>query len=275
MKVEVLVATMNATDFSLIEKMNIQTDVVIANQSDCCSFEETKYDGVHTAKLVTTNTKGASINRNIAIDHSSDDIVLLCDDDQVLPQNYEKTIVEEFLKHRKAQAIKFYCESSNPKRQFAYKRPSKFKRGRIHNALSTGVHALAVHREALFNKNLRFFENIGPGMEYDCGEDSLFLAQLCRSKIGFYLSPTSMGEVLQETSTWFKGYNAHYFTTVGYVYYLLYGKAALLATFRRALKSRNKKGNAIPFWEMVSLMKKGIRVSKNEFKRKTKDSGCQ
>lgn len=38
LKIQVLVTTMNATDFSLITAMNLQTDTIIANQMDDCNY---------------------------------------------------------------------------------------------------------------------------------------------------------------------------------------------------------------------------------------------
>ena len=45
MSVQVLVATMNQTDHSLLEAMNIQSDAIIANQCDHNSIEEFRYNG--------------------------------------------------------------------------------------------------------------------------------------------------------------------------------------------------------------------------------------
>ena len=39
-KIEVLVAAMNQTDYSLLERMNIQTDAVVVNQANSDSMEE-------------------------------------------------------------------------------------------------------------------------------------------------------------------------------------------------------------------------------------------
>ena len=55
MKVQVLVATMNQKDHTLLEKMNIQSDVIVGNQCDYNLVEEFEYCGhrseEHTSEL--------------------------------------------------------------------------------------------------------------------------------------------------------------------------------------------------------------------------------
>ena len=45
LRIQVLVATMNQNDHSLIEKMNICTDAIVANQCDYNSVEKFEYNG--------------------------------------------------------------------------------------------------------------------------------------------------------------------------------------------------------------------------------------
>ena len=79
-KVEVLVATMHQTDFSLIDKMNIQSDAVFANQAQSCGYEEREING-NKVRMVTTNHRGVGRNRNLATLYAQGDILLFSDDD--------------------------------------------------------------------------------------------------------------------------------------------------------------------------------------------------
>ena len=65
-KLQVLVTTMYATDFSKYYEMNLKTDSVIANQADENSTLNKTING-NSVKLVTTSTRGTSKNRNIAL----------------------------------------------------------------------------------------------------------------------------------------------------------------------------------------------------------------
>ena len=68
MNFEVLVATMHQSDFSKISEMNISSDVVFANQCDRTAYEELRFDG-HTAKMISTETRGVGMNRNLSLIH--------------------------------------------------------------------------------------------------------------------------------------------------------------------------------------------------------------
>ena len=123
--VEVLVITMNADSASLINKMRITGNATIANQSNSFYVDEINNKG-KTIRIVTTATRGASLNRNIAFELSTGSIIVFCDDDVCLSDNYERIILQEFENHPNVDAIKFYCESTNINRPLAFKKPKKF-----------------------------------------------------------------------------------------------------------------------------------------------------
>ena len=50
---EILCVTMHQKDFSKIEQMNINSDVVFANQADTTSMDEMEFNG-HRARMITT-----------------------------------------------------------------------------------------------------------------------------------------------------------------------------------------------------------------------------
>ena len=95
MKLEVLVTTMHCNDLSIYKRMNLQTDAIIANQ---CDNDEVLCEVIdnHNVKMVSTNTRGVSLNRNIAINHSTADYILFSDDDLIFNNGYEKEINDEF-----------------------------------------------------------------------------------------------------------------------------------------------------------------------------------
>lgn len=88
--------------------MNIQSDVIFANQADTDVFDQTEFNG-HIAKMITTKTRGLSQNRNIAMEFMSKnaEYILFADDDLVFVDGYEQLILEEFKNHPEAKAIKF------------------------------------------------------------------------------------------------------------------------------------------------------------------------
>ena len=103
---EILCATMHRSDFSLIKEMNIKSDVVFANQCDRTAYEEVKFDG-HTAKMISTETRGVGKNRNLALIYASADICLFADDDVVYNDDYENTVCRFYEEHPDADVVVF------------------------------------------------------------------------------------------------------------------------------------------------------------------------
>lgn len=82
MNIQVLVTTMHQTGFEKFSEMNLQTDAVIANQTDKNEYLETVVDNC-SVKLVSTDSRGLSRNRNIALSHANQnaDFIIFSDDD--------------------------------------------------------------------------------------------------------------------------------------------------------------------------------------------------
>ena len=265
MKIEVLVTTMHQSDISKYTEMNLQTDVVLANQADRCDFEETEING-NNVRFVTTDTTGASLNRNIALTYSKGDILIFSDDDQVFVDGYEQIIENAFNENPDADAIKFYCESTNKERPMSYKGVKETIKASKRKIMSAGVHALAV-RKAFLEKNDIWFDNrIGPGQKIYCGEDSVFLNTLLKCKAKFYLSPVFLSYINQGESSWFKGYDEQFCISVGYIYSLIYGSLAPLAAFRRSLRESRKKNCELTLKQLFFTMLKGIKKQRKRGK---------
>ncbi len=117
---EILCVTMNQADFSKIQEMNIHSDVVFANQADRTSYEELPFEG-HTAKMITTATKGVGKNRNIGLLYASADICLFADDDVVYHDDAEQRILAEFDAHPDADVMIFHLDTDSKERtQISY-----------------------------------------------------------------------------------------------------------------------------------------------------------
>ena len=112
MRLQILVTTMHQTDLALVEKMNIKSDVLFVNQAD--GYDYRKDEDGFSKEMVTTSTRGLSINRNIAISCSSPtaDYIMFLDDDATLCDGYLDIIKAEFDKHPRAEAIKFMVSAT-------------------------------------------------------------------------------------------------------------------------------------------------------------------
>lgn len=261
MKIEVLVATMHQNDISKYSEMNLQTDAVIANQADACDYKETVIAG-KTIKFITTDTRGASINRNIAITYSTADIIIFADDDQLFVDGYEELVINEFEIQPDADAIKFYCESTNPERPMSFKKPIAFCKANRRNIMSAGTQGFAVKREFLIKNNIFFDSGIGPGRKIYCGEDSVFLNDMIKKDARIYVSPVFISYIKQNESSWFKGYDEQFAISVGYIYSLMYGGLAPLFAFRRAFKESKRKKCDLRFKQLFLTMLRGIKMKR-------------
>ena len=262
MKIEIVCPMMHQTDFSNVLKMNLQTDAVVANQADSNSKSELNENG-HRYLMITTNTRGASLNRNIGINNATADIIIFSDDDQTFVDGYEQMVLDAFEKYPQADGIKFYCQSTNPKRPLSYQNPGSWKKAVRMDLTSAGVHGFAIKRSFLEKNNIRFNEEIGPGKEIYCGEDTEFIVDLFRHNANIYLSPELISYVGQSDSTWFKGFSEQYFISVGYVYATIYGNMAFLAALRRCIvmKKKTKDYSCLKMYQMIL---KGIKKKKSK-----------
>lgn len=253
--IQVLCATMRQTDFSLVRDMNIQTDVIFANQNGRNDVLEEAFDGFN-AKMICTDTVGVGINRNMAVMYSDADICLIADDDIRYVDEYENIVCKAFRDNPDADVLLFnlYGDDEN------YVINKKF-RVRKHNFMRFGAVRIAFKSSAIKTCGIFFNTSFGGGCLYQSGEDTLFLKDCLDKKLKIYALPIYIAEIKNERpSTWFNGYDRKF----------LYDKGALLAAVSKpfsyimclrllVVKKQILKGADIPFSEAYSIMKNGIR----------------
>lgn len=260
MKLEVLVTTMNQSDFGKYARMNLQTNAVFANQSDKNAYVEERAGGCRV-RMVSTDTRGLSRNRNLALMHASPDAdyLLFADDDLVFVDGYERLVLGEFEKHPEAEAIKFNIHNLSATRKINMRRIARFEKATRRNMSASGVWGLAVRQDVLKKYSLHFHENFGIGRENACGEDTIFLMQMLSKKVKFYRSPVDIAGIDQTESSWFRGFDERYFTVAGTVLGTLYPRLAYPLAIRSALKASIKKKRKLGFWKILTCYYRGIR----------------
>lgn len=258
MSIQVLVATMNNTDFSkLCKNMNISSDVLIINQSDRVHYEELDYNG-HKCQCYTFNERGLSRSRNNAIMRSSGDIICLADDDMKYTDSYVKDIIMEFQKHPEADAIVFNVDLLNSAR--VAKKITRFSKVGKRESRQYGSVHIAMKREKVLFNNLFFNVMFGSGAYYKCGEDTLFLKKFLDCGLNLYKSPVKIGEVDMSDSTWFKGYDEKYFYDKGAIIAAAYPLIAYLLIIIQAFRnSKSKLGNYNKFCIVYKWYKSGLK----------------
>ena len=236
MKIEVLVATMNQTDYSLLDKMNIKTDAIIGNQCNRNSIEEFEYKS-HKIRYLNFAEKGVGLNRNNSLMRATGDICIIADDDIVFYEGYEETVKKYFKKLRDADIIIFNL-NENPAVRYINK---KIFRVNKRNFTRYGAARIAFKRKSVSLNNIYFNINFGGGTQYSCGEDTLFLKECLDKKLKIYAVPDSLAQLFnQRDSTWFYGYNDKFFFDKGVLYYFLNKKFCKLFSLYHCIKHRNE-----------------------------------
>jgi len=106
-RVEVVCVTMGQKDLTIAEKMHITGDAVFGNQADGFRKEVQTRDG-QTVKMITTDTRGVGVNRNIALLHAAGDILLFADDDICYADGYADGVRRAYAQHPDADMILFF-----------------------------------------------------------------------------------------------------------------------------------------------------------------------
>ena len=219
MKLEVLISVMNLKKENL-DRMNITSKCTVINQCEINSFEKYK-----NFKICSYAEIGNSNSRNRGLEHITEDIILLCDDDVIYNENYEKNIIKEFKNNPKADVIFFNMYNPNRKKRVIKKR----KRLHIYNSLNYASYNIAFKKKSVLDKEIRFNTMFGPNAKYNNGADTMFIVDLYKNKLKVYSCPIFLGTAYNEKSTWFKGYNEKFFFNKGALF------TAISKNFRNVL----------------------------------------
>ena len=212
MRLQLLVSTMNQTDFRLIEKMNISSDALFINQCDCFKHHVFEDQG-RLIEWYSFPERGIGLSRNNALIRASGDILLFADDDVTYKDGYSDIVISEFERLTQADIIIFNVPSTNPER--AEYLNSRTKRLHFFNCLRYGTFRIAVRAESIYRKRICFSRLFGGGSRYGSGEDSIFLMDCVRNGLRLYASPEVIGNVSHGASSWFSGYTEKYFYDKG------------------------------------------------------------
>ena len=117
MKIETLVATIDQTDHSLVEKMNIQTEAIIGNQCGQSSEEVFEFRGNRVVYLNSAE-RGVGKNRNLLMQHAVADICIFADDDMQFLQGYPQTAKQAFQECPQADILIFNLVEKQQQRPF-------------------------------------------------------------------------------------------------------------------------------------------------------------
>jgi len=237
---------------AMLEALNVHSDAIIANQGAIESRYSFNYEE-HVITVINTKTRGVSINRNILVKNLEASIGFFTDDDCELLPDYEKTVIDFFLRN-KAEAAYFNGLIKNDK---------KISNGdtcfvaSFHDVSHAGGPGIALSKKAIEKYNLLFNEQLGTPNKIYNGEDSFFMFELVKKRVKLFRSSKTIFNITEddETSSYFKGYDNQYFASRGAINKLVHPFSYMFFRHYYALRLKNRTGKS-PH-QIRTLMKKG------------------
>lgn len=256
MKLQVLVSTMNQKDYSLLEKMNIQSDAIVVNQCDWYGVEEFQFKG-HTIKWISMSQRGVGLSRNTCLMNATADIVLFADDDICYRDGYAEAVISSFQNNAKADVICFNITLMNSsKKMGGHKNNKRNKRLHVFNSMRYGAPTIAARRKALLRECISFSLLFGGGAEFTCGEDSIFVKKCLDAKLRLYSDVYCLGEIDDSGSSWYRGINDKFLEDRGMLYTQVFPKAHWIIFIYYAYKL-SKINSEYTILRILYLFKKG------------------
>lgn len=239
MRIQVLVASMNQTNHSLVKRMNLQTDAIIGNQCDRNEIEKFECDGLQITYLSFAE-RGVGLNRNNALMRADADVCLFADDDMVYKDGYSKIIQDAFERHPDADILAFNLEESKasdghfiPKR----KKIKKESRVSFFNCLRYGTARIAVRLRAIRLNGISFNLCFGGGTPFCHGEDNLFVVSCLGKGLKMYSIPETIATLTEEReSSWNGGFDNRYVMDQGMLFRCMSRKYWKLLCLQDALR---------------------------------------
>lgn len=253
MNIEVIISTMNLKDWKiLIERMNVQTDCIIVNQTNYNKIEDYKFGDI-CVKIVSINKKGLSKSRNLGLNYiKNSDIVYFADDNFVFSNNFKQVVTNAYLKNNSADGICF-----------------NVKRGKIIKTLSGKLTYLKSFKiftpqitfrsNFLLDNNIRFDERFGSGTKFGSGEENILLFECLDKKANIYGDSALIGRKVNfRPSTWFKGFNEEFLFNRGAIFARMNKKYSILLILQFSIRKYKlyKKEN-IGFFRALKAMLNG------------------
>ncbi len=138
-------------------------------------------------RIITTATKGLSVNRNTALSMASAPLLLIGDDDADYREEWLMNVIDGFKENPEADIIAFRYESESSVKHY----PSKpFSLAKSPKGYYTSSIEIAFRREAVQGK-IWFNENFGIGATFPSGEEDIFITDcLDRGLNGIFLPRT-------------------------------------------------------------------------------------
>lgn len=257
-RLSVLLSILDMDDINYIDSLKITGNAVVVNQCDEDGIREINRRSVNgsnqTVKYVKTKERGLSKSRNTAIENAKSEICILCDNDVVYEDDYEKLILDEFKKRPDADIIVFYIKRKERLRP-NYK---SAKRMGYLSVLKIFSPEIAFRRENI--KDITFNEDFGAGSgRYIMGEENIFLYDALKAGKHIYYVPVKIAGLKEVTSTWFSEYDEKFFISRGANYAAMSKVCSHFLILQFAMRKRGLYRGKMNMFKALKYMYRGRR----------------
>ena len=238
-KFAILLSCMYDKNNEILTRSNIKSECVIINQCDENSKEEISIDKNKTCIWINSTERGLSKSRNMAIKNTEADICLIADNDEVFDEDIEEKILNAYKEIPQADIIVFNLHNKSTKlRNKIY----KIKRLECLRVCSWQI---TFRRNAIVKNNMAFDIKLGAGTGNGAGEENKFLFDAYDKGLQIYHYPINIATMIENESTWFKGYTEEYFYKHGMVtrYILGFWLSIVYALYFLIFKHEEYKNN--------------------------------
>lgn len=211
----VLISCMHE-NVSIIERTKVQTNVVVVNQCDVDSIEKSSFINskgeICEVMFICTTERGLSKSRNMAIKNCDSDICLICDDDEILSDDYEKLIIDAYNQYPNAGFLTFPFHRIDKPAYFS----DKYSKIGFKDIMKTASIQITFKRELVSKYSLFFDEKLGSGTGNGGGEENKFLLDYYKKNVKMYYVPQYIATLDQGVSLWRNGFTKEYFKNWGW-----------------------------------------------------------
>ena len=257
MKIEHIISTMYRTEFSFLERMNLQLDGIVVNQGNENALDSYQTKRGSCYQIYSTTERGLSRSRNMLLEKSDADICMIADDDVEYRDNYVDTVREAYERHPDADIIVFcFSHKKDQDTRVRYVEDIRLHMWNISKAASVEI---TFRRNAVVKAGLHFNDRIGLGATYPSGEENAFLADALRAGLKIYHVPKTTCLAVEEHALQTQNEDEveDYLVTKGAAFHCVYKNWFFLYALGFILLKKNTLFRNIGIWQAWKCMQRG------------------
>ncbi|CAK8583860.1 hypothetical protein BMEGG_06118 [Priestia megaterium] len=258
MDIEMLISTMNQTNYNLIKDMNIKNRAVVINQVTRSELSPPEKLDNEMLRFISVYEKGLSKSRNNAIENSTNDIGIISDDDLYYYDDVADRIKTAYQKNQEADVI-IFCYDADGRHKKIFGKKAK-KLGYLGTMKVSSVQ-ITFKIKSIKENGIRFNELFGAGSShYQCGEENIFLFECLKKGLKIYFEPISILSINDnDESTWFNGFNDKLLFDRGAIFTAMSNRFYHFFIWQFAIRKYKLYRHQISFIKAIRNMYKGHR----------------